>query len=54
MNHGKFPADLVTRDRVIRRELRCVGDDVQIGKRGLDHDNVGTFGHITLLPNNQQ
>lgn len=54
MNHGKFPANLVTRDRVIRRELRCIGDDVEIGKRGFDHDDVGTFGHITLLPSNQQ
>lgn len=54
MNHGKLPADLVTRDGMIRRKLRCVGNDVKIRKRGLDHDDVGAFGHITLLPSNQQ
>lgn len=54
MNHGKFPADLVTCDRVIRRELCRIGDDVEIRERGLDHDDVGTFDHITLLPGNQR
>jgi len=52
MNHSKFPADLVTRDGMIRCELRCVGDDVEIRKCGLDHDDVGAFGHIALLLSN--
>ena len=54
VNHGKFSADLITCDRVVPGELRGIGDDIEIRKCGLDHDDVGTFGYITLLPSDKR
>ena len=48
-DHRVLAADLVACERVVRRELRGVLDDVEVRQRGLDHDDVGTLSDVALL-----
>jgi hypothetical protein len=48
-DHGVLAADLIARERVVGRELSRVGEDVEVGHRGLDHDDVGALGDVPHL-----
>lgn len=48
MNHGELAADLVRRDRHVLPDVFGVADDVEVGARGLDHDDIGAFLDIPV------
>ena len=47
MDHGVLTAHLVGGKRE-RAGARTAPDDIQVGQRRLDHDDVGSFGHVQL------
>jgi len=48
-NHGKLPADLVNRQRVVRSDLGCIGNNVEVWHAWFDHDDIGTLVNVPSL-----
>ena len=48
-DHGKLPADLVDRQRVIRSDLGRISNYVEVWHARFDHDDVGTFVDVPSL-----
>ncbi len=48
-NHSVFATDLIARNGVVLRELLSVLNDIQVWKRGLDHDDVRTLNDVAFL-----
>ena len=49
MDHRELAADLVACEGVVLRKFLRVLDDIKVGHRGLDHDDVRAFVHIAFL-----
>lgn len=45
---------LVACERMVGRQESCLGDDVEVGERRLDHKDVGTFLDVSDLRQGDQ
>ncbi|KAI7514991.1 Delta-aminolevulinic acid [Hortaea werneckii] len=50
VDHSIFTADVIRGDGHVAADFLRVGDDVEVLRRGLDHDDVRTFANLVASP----